>query len=263
LASAEQALAESADILARESMSAEAFRVGTSFQRAAEAYLHYRKEEISRAITCVMEALSLDEELIEQAGYAILALHRVQLVHNLMRIEAVTGSPIRASELGFALLEYLERRNIDNLPGCWRPADLDAIPVLLVERMFVQIVSELAALLARARDTHAASLSQHLSDHVNAMDDYCRVSAVSHLWMQEKLSLLSGEPQLCLARMPELLTSSRATAPTIWSCAVFDLAAVCRATGSHLARHVHTVIVADSRTWYWLPQIWRAIWASV
>jgi hypothetical protein len=262
LVSAAQALEESSAILEREPMSAEALQLATSFQRAAEAYVHYRSRNAREAVACVMEALWIDAGLIEDAGYSILALHRVQLVHNLMRIARMTTGPVTASEMGLQLLRYLERRSVDSLPGAWRPGDLESIPEPLVERMYVQIVTELAALLASAKGDSLAILAQRLTAQVDATDDNCSVSPASQVWMREKLCLLSGDRETCLEYMPGLLVESRVNAPTIWSCTAFDLAAVCRAIDSCFARSVRDMIFADARDWHWLPHNWRAIWKA-
>jgi len=134
---ADQACAEARTVAASGALSAEAKLLTNALHSPIEAYVDYRRGEHERACAHLNEAAEADVLLETVHGYKILHLHRIQLVHNLMRLRVRYDGLEAALAVGATLLSYLERtRESLPLPGSWDPAQLDHIPPALVSSSF-------------------------------------------------------------------------------------------------------------------------------
>lgn len=122
--------------------------VATSFLNAERAYVFYREDCFDEAAAALEEAFKCDLGLERSTAIQMFAMHRVQLIHNKMRIELRRHRPRVAAEFGSAVLGYLELpggNDIRILPEPWNlswPRTLDRFPVDFICQMHGQIASE-------------------------------------------------------------------------------------------------------------------------
>jgi tetratricopeptide (TPR) repeat protein len=122
-------------------------RLGAAFVNAAQAYLLYREGRFNDALACLRSAY-LDDLYVEEHGVSVMLMHRVQLINNMVRIEARRGEREAASRFGTAVLTYLEKPASDAMARLaapwsegWRRSLAD-IPAPFVCQMHSQIASE-------------------------------------------------------------------------------------------------------------------------
>jgi hypothetical protein len=119
-----------------------------SVSSAAEAYLLYREGKYKDA----REALRLSNEadlVLLSLGVTAAHLHRAQLVHNLVRLEARCGAFSLAEDLADRLTDHLQGASTElPMAGPWEPQMVDACPIELVAAMIYQVASERGRLAA-------------------------------------------------------------------------------------------------------------------
>ena len=141
---------EASCISSEASVSFECQSLCASFQLAAEAYLDYRHKQFSAARDRLFRALVIDANLEDRGGFDLLLLHRVQLLHNLIRIYARQGRAQEALDLSFRVLDYLDgsQENLSSLVP-WSPEVIKGLPQDLVSASAEQVLYEIALIVAR------------------------------------------------------------------------------------------------------------------
>lgn len=145
----------------------EAHLCAESFVCAQQAYFVYTQNRYEEAMTLIERSFANDRLLELQYGLDILLMHRIQLLNNLMRIEARRNNWREALTLGAALLRYLEAPRdgvLGSLPPPWHQAwsdTLDHIPVELVRASHAQIAREEVQVFHRA-DTECKATYEFL-----------------------------------------------------------------------------------------------------
>lgn len=170
LIEAQQALNEGRRVLASDLLSAEGKLIVETFHEAVEAYVEFKRNKLSLARTRVRKALAIDSRLITEYGYQILDLHRVQLGHNLMRLDVYSGNLEAAAELCASLIAYLEGR-VEQwpLPEFKIEADPSQLPPALLSAMLIQILGELALAFAGRRGVETVRLFSPILPHVQSL----------------------------------------------------------------------------------------------
>jgi len=169
--------------------------LATALLEPVEAYVEYRCGRYGRARALLLHASSLDGILARDHGYTFTSAHRLQIAHNLVRLESRTGDVVRAVELAAALLDYIELR-VERVPeAVVSPReDLDAVPVELLEFYFEEIAAEVADLLADRLDAAAAALFEPLRVHVGGSGCGDRgFATAAHEWLTQKSLAFDGE----------------------------------------------------------------------
>ena len=119
-----------------------------SFQIAADAYMAYVMGYFDDARASLKELAEIDLLLEREVRYRLLKLHRVQLLHNVVRIDIRQGLLEDALTLVFALLSCLTERTSTLLEPCTSIESLSKLPIELIKSLAVQICSELCLLVA-------------------------------------------------------------------------------------------------------------------
>jgi hypothetical protein len=263
IATADQLLGESRAILHSEKLSVESSLICKSFQAATEAYLDYRRGAFDQARARVHEALAIDVVLEEEYGYKILHLHRVQLVHNLMRIDARCARFEDAIDLGCRLLSYLEGSSeILPVPGSWDSAKIASLPPEIVAAMFAQVTSEIALVLAGkdrrvARDLFLVAIRHAQLEATGNCHHYPR----PHAWFQIKQSFVDNNVDIFLDRASQFLADGRGDTPLLWYAIAVDLVVWCDDLDLPEAELVKLEIARDAITWEYLPPTLRPLLA--
>ena len=209
-------------------VSAHCESVCTAFQIAAEAYVCYALDRFDEARELVYEAMRIDAELEQERGYSLLHLHRIQLLHNLVRVDERRGCSEEALLLCWQTLSYLQGHK-QPLPGPapWDVRTISRIPCQLVSGMFNQVVAEMATILAggdidRAEFVEAAA--NYL--HVTASTRSCGFRPAL-TWLDLKGSFFTSRLQF-VKECCDFLRAERSSHPTLWFATAFDLAVACK-----------------------------------
>lgn len=252
-------------LLHSKKLSRECFLLGKSYYEAGAAYLDYRRNDFEMAITRIHEALACDLSLEEEYGYTSFHLHRIQLVHNLMRIDIRCTLIKEALDIGYQLLDYIERKSsILTVPTTWDSSRLASLPPDLVEAAFVQITIELAHLLAGNATLSAQSLFTGMRSHTQSdVASSCHLSPHCHAWLKAKQILTDGDLVGFLKDAGLYLANGPQDTPWIWHAFVADLVVLCRSLDLPEARSIRHEITSDARMWInILPPTWRSIYTA-
>jgi len=246
-------------------LSRESFLLGDSFFEAASAYFDYRRKDFDAAITCVHKALSNDLILEGEYGYAILHLHRIQLVHNLMRIDIRRAFIKEALNTGFFLLDYMEGKSATlSALTFWDSSCLIALPSELVNTMFLQITMEIALALAGNEALSTQVLFAGAQSHTQpGVADSCLLSPQSHAWLKAKQALIADDLEGFFEEAAKSLSDGPGNASWLWYAFVADLFSLCRKLDLPEAHLIRRSIARDARLWKGIPASWRLLFGSV
>jgi hypothetical protein len=222
-------------------LSAEAKLMHQSLLYQSETYLDYRQSQFDRVREKIAAAIAIDIQLEDQYGYGILHLHRIQLLHNLVRLEMRCQDRHRALGLAGELLAYLTGIQ-ETLPigQAWSHARVQAQPLELVELMLAQIVGEIAFMLAvddhNCPDDLPAAITATIADPRIAT-----IGLTCHHWLQLKQAFLHQDYQRFLTQSSRFLALK--SIPILWYAVIVDLLRLCQQWDSPMARCLKATIV--------------------
>jgi hypothetical protein len=203
----------------------------------AEAYLHYKRNNYTRARELVLRGVSINHRLTDEFGYGIISAQRMQLFHNLLRITSREGRIEDTVRLAAAYLDDLEHDS-NCLPGefVWARIVRESVPESISQYYFDQICGEAALALAGSEDRE---LFGQLANHIN--NENCRegFAGHAHSWIATTQLRFDGKIQDYLDQACQLLELGKAAELSLWFATVFDVVAASRTLG------LSGVIVAD------------------
>ena len=231
-----------------------------SFQQAAEAFVDFKCERYSEARERVYSALAADDRLLSDPRYKILELHRIQLGHNLARIDAYDGEPERAAVAIAALLNYIEgAREAWPFPGLASQVSVDELPDAQLADLFTQLTSELALLVLDEPDDVGLALLAPALPHAYALaTSRCGRYALAHDWLRLKFAFLEGDRLSFLDRLRDFLPQGPSDGSLLWQAAVVDLYRLCAsllAAHPHLTEPLMLEIEQDAVAWVAPPRL--------
>lgn len=200
-----------------------------SYYHAGIAYLEYRQNNFDRALEHIQSSLTCDFILETEFGYAIQHLHRLQLIHNMMRIEKRCGHLNEALNLGYQLLNYLERKIPTlSLPGSisWQSGQLVAFTPDLLSSLFIQITLELALLFVENTALCTPEAVIGICNHIQNSKG-CTLSPQSHSWLEIKNELIQGNCLTFLHKAADYLAQGRQDVPWLWYAILTDVTIFC------------------------------------
>jgi hypothetical protein len=253
---AEQTFGAARFLLELNQLSTEGSLLYQSFLEQAESYLDYRRGDFEQARNRIYHALAIDVTLEEEHEYDILLLHRIQLIHNLARIDARCMNFERAIELACQILSYLQGKlEVLPIPGNWGYERVLRQPQELVGAMFAQVTSEVALILAGksrqvVRELFAVA-SSNLQLEVNG-NCHCHLQA--NAWLLIKQAFASNDVDLFLERASQFLSEGRADTPLLWYATVIDLIVLCEELDFPGSELFMQQVGRDAATWEHLPQ---------
>jgi hypothetical protein len=195
--------------------------LGAAFLEAAGAYFECSLGRWETAEQRLMNALSIDDALEGGLGIRSLHLHRIQLLHNLMRVRVRSGRAVEAAE-GIDLIASYILGTVDSLPflGEWSPARIRDTNAELRKVMLVQVVGEFGLMLTTCATEEAIQLMDHFRI---AGSQECRQEASEVTdWYGAKLALLLGDDESFLERAG--LWFGRPHRNALWHALAWDLA---------------------------------------
>lgn len=252
---AEKLFALSRAPLESNSLSLEASLLHRSLLEQSESYLDYRRGDFKQVYTRTCEALAIDSVLEDEYGYSILHIHRIQLLHNLVRTKARCTHFNAAIELASQLLGYLEGRN-ENLPfpGIWGSERVASQSREIVAATFAQIASEIAIILA-GKDLDVASqllaiVLRHIPLHASSY--YCGHPR-AYAWLSLKHAFVNNDIDNFLEAAPYFLVQGRTDTPLLWYATVVDVVAIFNNFNFPNTELLKQEIASDALEWKFLP----------
>ncbi|BAZ52078.1 hypothetical protein NIES4103_47370 [Nostoc sp. NIES-4103] len=256
LIEAERAFKQARIPLERNELSAEGILLYNSLLEQSQSYLDYCRGNFDQARERILEAIRNDVILQEEYGYEILFLHRIHLVHNLVRIEARKMHFKDAIKLACNILNYLQGAS-DNLPipVSWGSEAVTRQAPEYIAVLFAAIISEIAIILSGQKRQIAHDLFMIISHDLqleNNHKSHCYPSAYS--WLFVKQAFINSDLTNFLKLASDFLALGRADIPLLWYATIIDLLSVCDELTVPESKLIREEIEKQAMTWKNLPQ---------
>lgn len=247
---AEQKFGAARFLLELNQLSTEGSLLYQSFLEQAESYLDYQRGDFDQARNRIYHALAINVTLEEEHEYDILLLHRIQLVRNLVRIDARCMYLERAIELAYQILSYLQGKlEVLPIPGNWGYERVLRQPSEFVGSIFAQVTYEVALILAGKNRQVVRDLFGFASAKSN-----CHSHLRANAWLLVKQAFSSNDVALFLERASQFLSEGRADTPLLWYATVIDLIVLCEELDLPDSELFTQEVGRDAATWKHLPQ---------
>ncbi|MEH1770950.1 MAG: hypothetical protein ACYTXE_29785 [Nostoc sp.] len=251
LNAAEQAFAAARLLLQLNKLSNEGGMLYQSFLEQAEAYLDYRRGEFEQARNRIYQALEINLILEDKYGYEMAFFGRIQLVHNLVRIDAGCMEFNRAIKLAFQILGYLEG-TLDVLPisGNWDYERVKRQRPEFVAAMFAQVTGEIAIILAGKNCQFVSDLLTFGSNYMPIsfnQNHHCHPQA--YAWLLVKQAFINNQVGTFLERASNFIAEGRGYTPLLWYATLADLVALCNELALPESNLLKQEIVKDATSW--------------
>jgi len=198
-----------------------------SFYEAAHAYLDYRLGDEREACSRLVRAMEIDVELERAHGVTILYLHRVQLLHNRMRVDMRSGRVEVAVDLGARMVGHLQGfapTMLELPPPCGDV--LGDAPRATVEAMILQVAGDVAVALTGADADDGVA-------HIDSVQSMVGVGVAPlmvrvHLWACAKMAFLTRKQRDFVEYAERMLRDGRGEVGLLWDAVLVDVLAWCR-----------------------------------
>lgn len=222
---------------------------------AYEAYLEYRLGCRSEARNRLERALDSALLLEERYGLSLYELHRMQLGHNLVRVDWRFGFLEEAFSLAGALVGYLEGRRLD-LPfhRGWCCKRLLSCPIYLRKIMVVQIAGEaIDHLVSHPESSYWEIFFRETRIGDETTNNLLFVDPRLWQWHQARRVRLQGDYGGYLQILKDILLPGPRGLGTFYYAVIVDFAEFCAADQSLPARKVLDLLFQDSSKWKNFP----------
>lgn len=233
--------------------------VGASSYLAALAYLQYQQRRPVQARRLVEQALTIDVRLENEFAIDIIYAHRIQLVHNLVRVEARFGTVQGATDLGMAVLEQLEGR-VDAGPTShpWDQYDHRKVDATLRHLLFTMVISDIALLQLQAGPHSVVEASGTYRRHLaHCPEEQWQLFADGHAWLTLRASPSHTIPE-SLNFASEYLERGVRASPILWYETAMFAALQLRNTDTSAARDLSENILEEGTRLPFTPKSIRA-----
>jgi tetratricopeptide (TPR) repeat protein len=238
--------------------------MAVAFMEGNAAYLDHRLGRPDKARAKVRRALDADLALELDFDLTMYEMHRVQLGHNLARVDLKLGRPLEALRLCGQILAYLEglRRELPYHHD-WLPVRLVSIPRSLVRAMFVQVASETIQYLVSRPSAESWSTFLEQALPSNGAGGKSPYSPRLWRWLQARQARRDGDLDTYLSTLEEVLFEGPKELASLFYAMLVDFVETCASVESANARKIHEVLVKDSAKWKGLPPAYAARLAAV
>jgi cellobiose-specific phosphotransferase system component IIA len=202
----------------REIDTADVRLVGASSYLAAVAYLRYRQLKPAQARRLAEHALTIDVRLETEFALGLIYAHRIQLAHNLVRVEARFGTAQEAIKLAVVLLEQLEgRSNARPTSHPWEPADHKKVDSTQRRLLFNLVISDIALLQLEAGPHVAREASNIYQRHLaHCSQEQQKLFTDGHTWLTLRVNLNNNTIPESLNLASEYLERGPREVPILW-----------------------------------------------
>lgn len=228
----------------------------TGIIEAYEAYLEYLLSDRSQARKRLENALDSSLLLEIRYGITLFELHRMQLGHNLARVDWRFGFHEEAFALAGALVGYLQGRR-RNLPfhHNWSADRMQSCPAHLRQVMVMQIAGEAISHLVARPET---AFWETFLDEAVIDDDESggRFFADPRLrrWLRARRARLEGDRRRYIETLEEILPAGPRGLGTLYYAIVIDFAEFCSAEASVASQKVVGFLTRDAEKWKGFPE---------
>jgi hypothetical protein len=227
-----------------------------AFVQANWAYLEHRLGFVPQAQQRLTIALEADLALEEEFDQSLYQMHRIQLGHNLVRVEGRLGHFRESFILAGQLVAFMEGRRRD-LPfhRNWYPDRLLGVSRDLIFSMIMQIGAEAIEFeVVHSKPEYWTCFSEAL----NLPDDESELRFLDpRLWRwlraQTRERIESTEDYLAI--LEEVLPAGPRELGSIYYSLIVDFANFCAVDESLAAKKVHAAILRDSVKWKGVPPV--------
>ncbi len=242
--------------LTLDKLSAQTSLLAKSSLERSEAYLDYRFGDFDKARNRTFEILENYVFLEREYGYEILFLRRLQLLCNLVQLEAGCMHYEEAIKLAYQLLSYLEGRlEVLPVPGDWgRERVLRQSPELMAAT-FAFVTYEIAKILVAKNHDLVNKLFTIVSFNLQLqVNNNCHCHPRSYSWLFVKQAFANKDIPKFLELAAKFLAEGRADTPLLWYATVIDLVMLCDELELPESQLIKQEILKDSIKWEDCPQ---------
>jgi hypothetical protein len=192
----------------------------------------------------------MDGVLINEYRYEILEVHRMKLLHNLMRIDVRAGNWQGVMELGSSLFDELAGSSCLWLT---KLCEQELLPSNILEDIAVffanKFLEEMAQALAQNRGLELVALFSHIRpfSEDTAVENLDLFSCV-YKWLHVKRAFVDGDDREFLDRASSFLAGGRPYSGLLWHATVYDIVSLCRRLNAPAAFHVSETLIEDACT---------------
>jgi len=273
LTNADKWLCSARSLLYNTDLSHEGFLLFKVAYETSTAYLDYCHSDFDTAVSRLNEALLIDEQLEKKKNeYALLHLHRIQILLNDVQLNARRNHIKEAMDMSFHILNYLERKT-KTIPTVtsWDSTQLVFLPQQIVADLFVGTTYKIASMVAgrktilvEGQDLDVRDLFAGAQTHIQVGDTgSCHLSPPAHAWLRAKQAFVDNDGADFLSKAADILAEGQGDAPFFWYATLVDLFAFCRQWDLPEASTVKRMIEnAPWQIWRFLPKTWKQILGS-
>lgn len=175
---------------------------------AQEAYLEYRLSEWKRATALLQDAFLNDLRLQRHGSAELLIAHRLQILHNLLRVELRCrrlADAVRIGAATLAFIETLDPQAFATVADPWRRGwdSTPTLPAPFVAEMHRQVASDVIAavrLMRERRDTRqlerfwSGSTPNLERTQIARWLSFSTINPLTGTWMRDAVDLLRHGP---------------------------------------------------------------------
>lgn len=227
----------------------------SSLERS-EAYLDYRLGDFDKSRKRTYKILEIYVFLEREYGYEILFLRRLQLLCNLVQLEAGSMSYEYAIKLTFLLLSYLDGR-VEALPfpGNWGRDRVMRQPSKLMAATFALLTCEIAKILVGNKHQLLKELFVTVCFNLQLQaNNDCFCHPRSYSWLLVKQAFVNKDTPKFLELAAKFLREGRADTPLLWYATITDLVELCNELEFAECQSIKQEILKDSVKWVDCPQ---------
>ena len=222
----------------------------------SEAYLDYRLGDFDKARNRTFKSLEIYVFLEKEYGYEILFLRRLQLLCNLVQLEAECMRYEYAIKLASQLLSYLERRlEVLPFPGNWGQERVVRQSSKLMAATFTLVTCEIAKILVGKNHQLTKELFAIVCFNLQLQaNNNCYCHPHSYSWLLVKQAFVNKDIPKFLELAANFLVKGRADAPLLWYATIIDLVILCDELKLPESQSIEQEILKDSTNWEDCPQ---------
>ena len=222
----------------------------------SEAYLDYRLDDFDKARNRTFSILETYVLLEKEYGYEILFLRRLQLLCNLVQLEAGCMRYEYAINLASQLLSYLEGKlEVLPVPGNWGCDRIMRQSPELMAATFALVTCEVAKILVGKKHQLVKELFEIVSFNLQLQaNDNCYCHPRSYSWLLIKQAFVNKDIPKFLELAASFVGEGRADTPLLWYATVIDLVSVCDELELPESQLLKQEILEDSVSWKDCPQ---------
>lgn len=230
---AEDAFAHASRVIQANESSDECQLLCKSFLGQSQSYLDYRKGDFNEAREKIIEAINYDVVLENQYGFRSLFLHRVHLVHNLVRVYAKHEQLEDAIKLSCEILNYLGgfSSNI-SVHSDWDWQKLFQQSHDHIAILFNGVVNELAIILSGQEKNLQQRLFANISRELILDSNQKEFHLDLEHWLALKKSFVNRDVDTFLSLVQDFLSFQKTKNSILWYIATIDLLIICHELNS-------------------------------